>query len=105
MEQLLQELKGDLAGFREMTKKFYAGEVSQKEYKGFSGGFGSYAQRGGKVSMLRLRLREAPKGKVKIRGGYHRAISGETGAFYHMPDHPAPRSQRTGCLRDHGKSI
>ena len=45
MEQLLQEFKNDLTDFREMTKKFYAGEVSQKDYKGFSGGFGSYAAR------------------------------------------------------------
>ena len=52
MEQLLQEFKNDLTDFREMTKKFYAGEVSQKDYKGFSGGFGSYAQRGGKVSKI-----------------------------------------------------
>ena len=56
MENLLQEFRGELAGFREMTEKFYAGEVSTKEYKGFSGGFGSYAQKGGRASMLRLRL-------------------------------------------------
>lgn len=68
MEQLLQEFKNDLTDFREMTKKFYAGEVSQKDYKGFSGGFGSYAQRGGKVSMLRLRLPggRLPKEKLKF---------------------------------------
>lgn len=61
MEKLLQEFREDLAGFREMTDKFYAGEVSTKEYKGFSGGFGSYAQKGGRASMLRLRL---PGGRV-----------------------------------------
>ena len=68
MQQLLQEFKNDLTDFREMTKKFYAGEVSQKDYKGFSGGFGSYAQRGGKVSMLRLRLPggRLPKEKLKF---------------------------------------
>ena len=68
MEQLLQEFKNDLTDFREMTNKFYAGEVSQKDYKGFSGGFGSYAQRGGKVSMLRLRLPggRLPKEKLKF---------------------------------------
>ena len=31
-------------------------EITVPEYKGFSGGFGSYAQRGGEYSMLRLRL-------------------------------------------------
>ena len=45
MESLMQEFKEDLAQFRDMTEKFYAKEVSMKEYKGFSGGFGSYAQR------------------------------------------------------------
>lgn len=61
MEQLLKEFKEDLAQFREMTDKFYAKEVSVKEYKGFSGGFGSYAQKGGEASMLRLRL---PGGRI-----------------------------------------
>ncbi len=67
MDRLLQELKEDITEFREMTKKFYAGEVSQKDYKGFSGGFGSYAQRGGKVSMLRLRLPGGRLTKEKLK--------------------------------------
>lgn len=61
MEQLLKEFRDDIAQFREMTEKFYANEVSVKEYKGFSGGFGSYAQKGGTASMLRLRL---PGGRI-----------------------------------------
>lgn len=61
MEQLLKEFRDDIAQFREMTDKFYAKEVSVKEYKGFSGGFGSYAQKGGTASMLRLRL---PGGRI-----------------------------------------
>lgn len=67
MEQLLQEFKEDLTEFREMTKKFYAKEVSQKDYKGFSGGFGSYAQRGGQASMLRLRLPGGRLTKEKLK--------------------------------------
>lgn len=55
------EFKEDLKDFREMTEKFYAKEVSIKDYKGFSGGFGSYAQRGGEASMLRLRM---PGGRI-----------------------------------------
>ena len=62
MEQIIKEFKEDLAQFREMTDKFYAKEVSAKEYKGFSGGFGSYAQKGGQASMLRLRL---PGGRLR----------------------------------------
>lgn len=51
-----EKFREDLAEFREMTQKFYNKEISTHEYKGFSGGFGSYAQRGGELGMLRLRL-------------------------------------------------
>ncbi len=46
----------DLKEFVETTKRFYNKEVSVGDYKGFSGNFGSYAQRGGERSMLRLRM-------------------------------------------------
>jgi ferredoxin-nitrite reductase len=52
----LQEFLPDLGEFREKTMQFHNGEMSVAEYKGFSGGFGSYAQRGGKKHMLRLRM-------------------------------------------------
>ena len=76
-QELMKEFKADLKEFREMTEKFYAKEVSVKDYKGFSGGFGSYAQKGGEASMLRLRLRsehappayarrQSDEGKVKV---------------------------------------
>lgn len=48
--------KQDLAEFKKVTEQFYNKEVGVKDYKGFSGGFGSYAQRGAEASMLRLRL-------------------------------------------------
>lgn len=38
-QSLMTEFKEDLKDFREMTEKFYAKEVSIKDYKGFSGGF------------------------------------------------------------------
>ena len=56
-----EEFKNDLPEFIEKTKKFYEGELTVAEYKGFSGGFGSYAQRGAQKSMLRLRL---PGGEI-----------------------------------------
>lgn len=56
MEKKLDDFRSELAAFREQTGKFYAGEVSVKDYKGFSGYYGSYAQRGGNASMLRLRM-------------------------------------------------
>lgn len=51
----------ELEEFNEKTAAFYAGEIKMKDYKGFSGMYGSYAQKGGKVSMLRLRL---PAGRI-----------------------------------------
>ena len=55
------EWKKDYDEFEKVARQFYAGEIPAQKYKGFSGAFGSYAQRGGKVSMLRLRL---PGGRV-----------------------------------------
>ena len=56
-----EQWKEDYKEFEKVTRQFYAGEITVPQYKGFSGGFGSYAQRGGKASMLRLRL---PGGRV-----------------------------------------
>lgn len=66
-QSLMTEFKEDLKDFREMTEKFYAKEVSVKDYKGFSGGFGSYAQRGGEASMLRLRMLGGRITKEKLK--------------------------------------
>lgn len=52
----LIEFLPDLDEFKEKTMKFHNGEITVAEYKGFSGGFGSYAQRGGQKHMLRLRM-------------------------------------------------
>lgn len=52
----LTEFLPDLDEFREKTMAFHRGELSVKDYKGFSGGYGSYAQKGGKKHMLRLRM-------------------------------------------------
>ncbi len=42
--------------FKETIERFAAGEIDTKVYKGISGGYGTYAQRGGKAHMIRLRL-------------------------------------------------
>ena len=42
--------------FEKQTNAFYNGELSKKDYKGFSGKYGSYAQRDGKANMFRLRM-------------------------------------------------
>ena len=55
-QELIQRFRDDLAQFDEATRKYYAGEMSRQEYKGISGGFGSYSERDGKRGMLRLRM-------------------------------------------------
>ena len=42
--------------FKDAEEKFFAGEMSAKDYKGISGKFGSYAQKGGERGMIRLRM-------------------------------------------------
>ncbi len=61
-----QAWKEEMPAFREKTEAFYAGELSKGEYKGFSGLYGSYAQRGGKASMLRLRMTAGCVTKEKL---------------------------------------
>ena len=66
MEPLQQELINELPLFKEKTQAFLHGEISMKDYKGFSGGYGSYAQRGGKAFMLRLRMNQGRLTKDKL---------------------------------------
>lgn len=58
-----EEWKEDYREFIEATRKFYQKEIDVRTYKGISGGFGSYAQRGGQASMLRLRT---PGGRITM---------------------------------------
>lgn len=51
-----ETFRADLPEFREKSAAFFAGEMSKVAYKGFSGYYGTYAQRDGKASMLRLRM-------------------------------------------------
>jgi ferredoxin-nitrite reductase len=59
--------KGLMPEFREKTKAFYSGELSKNEYKGFSGLYGSYAQKSGQASMLRLRMTAGRVTKEKLK--------------------------------------
>lgn len=52
----LTEFLPDLAELKESTRAFHNGRLSVAEYKHRSGGFGTYAQRGGQKHMLRLRI-------------------------------------------------
>lgn len=62
----VQSWRQELPAFREKTQAFYAGELSKGDYKGFSGLYGSYAQKGGKASMLRLRMTAGRVTKEKL---------------------------------------
>ncbi len=67
MEQsTIQYWKDKLPEFREMTDKFHTGEVEKGAYKGYSGYFGSYAQRDGSRSMARLRMTAGRLTKEKL---------------------------------------
>ena len=70
--------KQELSKFKEKTKAFYAGEMDKGSYKGFSGYYGSYAQRGGKSSMLRLRITAGRLTKEKM------AFTAEAIRKYHV---------------------
>lgn len=62
-----QSWKADLPEFRQKTKQFYDGQLDKGSYKGFSGRYGSYAQRGGQASMLRLRMTAGRMTKEKLQ--------------------------------------
>ena len=54
-QEIRDMMRQDIALFADKIRAYAAGEVDAKSYKGFSGGFGSYAQRNG-GNMLRLRM-------------------------------------------------
>lgn len=56
MSELNNKLKSEIATFREVGQKFVNNEISANEFKGYSGGMGVYAQRGGRKFMIRLRI-------------------------------------------------
>lgn len=60
-----QDWKKDIPAFREKTAQFYSGEVKKNEYKGFSGRYGSYAQKNS-FNMLRLRMTAGRITKEKL---------------------------------------
>lgn len=66
MKKNQENWKQDLPEFREKTAAFYAGEMDKGAYKGFSGYYGSYAQKGGTASMLRLRMTAGQVTKEKM---------------------------------------
>ena len=81
-----QSWKQDLPEFRAKTAAFYAGELDKAAYKGFSGLYGSYAQKGGQASMLRLRMTAGRVTKEKL------AFTAKA-----IREHDVPRVHFTTC--------
>ena len=65
-DDLREELRSEIEDFRTQTKRFLDKELNVKEFKGYSGGFGSYAQRGATSFMLRLESGGHDKGQAEI---------------------------------------
>ena len=65
-QEIIQRFRDDLEQFNDATRKYYAGEIDRKTYKGISGGFGSYSERDGKRGMLRLRMTGGRMDKDKL---------------------------------------
>ncbi len=61
-ERILKEIDE----FELTAQKFLNKEINVKEFKGYSGGFGSYAERGGETFMLRLRMNQGIVTKDKL---------------------------------------
>ncbi len=59
----LRTYREEIKSFSEKIQDFQEGRLDKKDYKGFSGGMGSYAQRDQSRHMLRLRL---PAGRLTL---------------------------------------
>ncbi|PQL20219.1 ferredoxin [Veillonella denticariosi JCM 15641] len=55
-QEVKERLIADYPKFEDMTRKFYKKEMSIVDYKGQSGAFGSYAERGAETGMSRWRF-------------------------------------------------
>ncbi len=62
-KQWTDTFRGEVERFKETISAFDKGELDRKDYKGVSGGLGSYAQRDPAKHMLRLRL---PGGRLTL---------------------------------------
>ena len=60
-QKWLQTYREEIGTFSEKIREFQEGKIDKKDYKGMSGGMGSYAQRDPAKHMLRLRL---PAGRL-----------------------------------------
>ena len=73
MNDLKETLLKEIPNFKEISLKFLNGEVPKMEYKGFSGGYGVYAQRDQKSFMIRLRVSSGVMSRSQLHTIYHMA--------------------------------
>ena len=66
MTDYKERFAGESEQFEKAAKAFFGGEMSKQDYKGISGGFGSYAEKGGSSGMLRLRMTAGRVSKQKL---------------------------------------
>lgn len=66
MTDYKERFAGDSEQFEQAAKAFFGGEMSKQDYKGISGGFGSYAEKGGASGMLRLRMTAGRVSKQRL---------------------------------------
>lgn len=62
-EQWIKTYRSEIGSFQDTISAFQKGDIEKKDYKGISGGMGSYAQRDPSVHMLRLRM---PGGRLTV---------------------------------------
>ncbi len=65
-KELYERIKTEIGEFREKANSYVKKEISLKDFKGYSGGFGSYGERGGNSFMLRLRMNQGRMTKEKL---------------------------------------
>lgn len=70
MEKLKEVLLADIPNFREQCLKFLNRESSKMDYKGFSGGYGVYAQGNQESFMIRLRVSSGVVSREQLRTIY-----------------------------------
>lgn len=71
MSNLKEILLNEIPNFKENIYKFLNGEMSKMDFKGFSGGYGIYAQRDQKSFMIRLRVASGVLSKSQLNTVYH----------------------------------
>ncbi len=66
-ESELQDVQNNLSELAQKTNEYHEGKINIKDYKGFSGHYGTFSQRGGKSNMLRLRMNAGELDKKKMK--------------------------------------